>query len=53
MTSHQICSAEQFDAFLLGFNQASPLFSIVDVGRGKEAADVKVKGTGRFFSFYG
>lgn len=44
MTSQKICTLERFEAFLLGFNQASPLFSIVDVGGGKEAADVKVKG---------
>ena len=32
------------DQFIIGFNQASPLFSIVDVGPGKEAADSKIKG---------
>ncbi|EIN13714.1 hypothetical protein PUNSTDRAFT_140193 [Punctularia strigosozonata HHB-11173 SS5] len=41
MQNQKICTMEQFEAFLLGFNQASPLFSIVDVGGGKEAADVK------------
>lgn len=38
------CTAEQFEAFVLGFNQASPLFSFVDVGSGKERADEKIKG---------
>ncbi len=44
LTSNSICTAEEFEAFVLGFNQASPLFSIVDVGNGKEAADSKIKG---------
>ena len=39
-----VCSSEQFDEFVQGFNQASPLFSFVDVGAGKEAADSKIKG---------
>jgi hypothetical protein len=34
----------QFDDFIVGFNQSSPLFSIIDAGKGKEAADAKVKG---------
>ena len=41
---HDICNVEQFEDFVLGFNQASPLFSIVDVGNIKEAADTKIKG---------
>ena len=44
LTSNLVCTAEEFEAFVLGFNQASPLFSIVDVGNGKEAADSKIKG---------
>ncbi|KDQ63727.1 hypothetical protein JAAARDRAFT_75984 [Jaapia argillacea MUCL 33604] len=43
LISHGICSEEEFEGFVLGFNQASPLFSIVDVGSGKEAADAKLK----------
>jgi len=39
-----MCTQTEFDAFIHGFNQAGPLFSIVDVGPGKEAADNKVKG---------
>jgi hypothetical protein len=38
------CSVQDFDEFVIGFNQASPLFSVVDVGSGKEAADAKIKG---------
>ena len=44
LTSNNICTAEQFEAFVMGFNQASPLFSFVDVGTGKERADEKIKG---------
>jgi hypothetical protein len=44
LTSRQICSAEQFESFIMGFNQASPLFLLTDVGSGKEAADAKIKG---------
>lgn len=29
--------------FVVGFNQAHPLFSIVDCGRGKEGADAKMR----------
>lgn len=34
-----------FDEFVLGFNQATERFLMVDVGGAKEAADAKVKGT--------
>ncbi|KAG1864169.1 hypothetical protein DFJ58DRAFT_772914 [Suillus subalutaceus] len=43
LVNNGICSASEFEAFVLGFNSASPLFSIVDVGGGKEAADAKIK----------
>ncbi|KZT20789.1 hypothetical protein NEOLEDRAFT_1140325 [Neolentinus lepideus HHB14362 ss-1] len=43
LVSHFICTADQLDAFLLGFSQASPRFWIVDVGSGKEAVDGKIK----------
>lgn len=39
-----LCTFDQFDTFVVGFNQSSPLFSIVDVGGVKEAADSKLKG---------
>lgn len=44
ITSRQLCTVDQFEAFVMGFNQASPLFSLIDVGKGKEAADTKIKG---------
>ena len=45
LTSNNVCTAEEFEQFIMGFNQAAPLFSFVDVGIGKEAADSKIKGT--------
>ena len=42
------CTSEQFEGFLLGFSQASPRFLIADVGYGKEAADVKIKGKNKY-----
>ncbi|KAI0029625.1 hypothetical protein K488DRAFT_56000, partial [Vararia minispora EC-137] len=45
-----ICSSEHFEDFIHGFNEASPLFSIVDVGTGKEAADAKIKEHLRLFT---
>lgn len=44
LTSRQLCTSEQFESFFMGFNQASPLFLLADVGSGKEAADAKIKG---------
>ena len=44
LLAHNVCSLEQFEGFLTGFSQASPRFSLVDVGPGKEAADAKIKG---------
>lgn len=32
---HQIVDQKRFDHFCLGFNQASPLFNLTDVGSGK------------------
>ena len=40
------CTVEQHDAFIEGSNKPAPLFSIVDVGSSKEAADTKLKGLG-------
>lgn len=37
---------ENFDEFVLGFNQAAERFIMVDVGGSKEAADTKLKGMG-------
>ncbi|KAI0778162.1 hypothetical protein BD413DRAFT_684062 [Trametes elegans] len=50
LTSNGVCTVEEFEAFMLGFNQSSPLFSIVDVGNGKEAADSKIKECLRVFT---
>jgi hypothetical protein len=44
LIKNDVCTAEQFGAFVVGFNQSSPLFSIVNVGPMKEAADAKLKG---------
>jgi hypothetical protein len=44
LSNNSVCTAEQFEEFYMGFNQANPLFSFVDVGVGKEAADSKIKG---------
>lgn len=38
-------TAGDMNIFVHAFNLAQPLFSIVDVGRGKERADHKIKGT--------
>ncbi|KAI0067693.1 hypothetical protein BV25DRAFT_1911578 [Artomyces pyxidatus] len=45
-----VCNTTQFEEFFQGFNQASPLFSIIDVGNGKEAADSKIKEYLRVFT---
>ncbi|KAJ7110185.1 hypothetical protein C8R44DRAFT_801590 [Mycena epipterygia] len=50
LVTQDICTKEQFDEFCLGFNQAAPLFSILDVGQGKEAADAKIKEYLRVFT---
>ncbi|KAI0669923.1 hypothetical protein C8Q78DRAFT_976572 [Trametes maxima] len=50
LLGNAVCTADEFEAFVLGFNQSSPLFSIVDVGNGKEAADSKIKECLRVFT---
>ena len=42
-SGRQICTASQLEAFLLGFCQSSPRFTLVDVGASKEAANSKIK----------
>lgn len=44
LVSSKICTAQKLSDFIIGFNQASPLFTVVDVGEGKEAADTKLRG---------
>ncbi|KAI0080637.1 hypothetical protein K474DRAFT_1614864 [Panus rudis PR-1116 ss-1] len=39
-----ICTAEQFQAFLVGFSEASPRFLLVDAGPGQDNVDAKLKG---------
>ncbi|KAH7101337.1 hypothetical protein BKA62DRAFT_770616 [Auriculariales sp. MPI-PUGE-AT-0066] len=39
-----VCSIQQYDSFWDGF-QATSLFSIIDVGQSKEAADAKIRDT--------
>ncbi|KAJ6575150.1 hypothetical protein B0H19DRAFT_1127403 [Mycena capillaripes] len=50
LVNQDVCTHEQFDEFCFGFNQAAPLFSILDVGPGKEAADAKIKECLRVFT---
>lgn len=40
-----ICTAEQFTAFLFGFSQASPRFVVIDVGLASEDIELKIRGT--------
>jgi hypothetical protein len=44
LVNQDVCTSKTFEEFCSGFNQAAPLFSILDVGPGKEAADSKIKG---------
>lgn len=48
LSNDLVADKSTFDDFIVGFNQASPFISIVDVGKGKEAADSKVKGPTNF-----
>jgi len=50
LSTNSICTKEIFSEFCEGFSQASPMFTIVDVGGGKEAADTKIKG--RFYVWH-
>ncbi|KAJ7487636.1 hypothetical protein B0H11DRAFT_2014190 [Mycena galericulata] len=50
LINQDVCTKDQFEEFCLGFNQAAPLFSILDVGQGKEAADAKIKECLRVFT---
>ncbi|KAG8880128.1 hypothetical protein FRB97_001059 [Tulasnella sp. 331] len=44
LLANNFCTAQNFLDFFIGFNQASPLVTLVDVGDGKEAADAKLRG---------
>ncbi|KAF8336369.1 uncharacterized protein EI90DRAFT_3119649 [Cantharellus anzutake] len=50
LCANNICLKDQFEDFIVGFNQSTPLFAMIDAGHGKEAADAKIRGTLRFFS---
>ncbi|KAF8527667.1 hypothetical protein JB92DRAFT_878273 [Gautieria morchelliformis] len=43
LVASNVCNQDAFEAFVTGFNQANPRFTINDVHAGKEAADVKIK----------
>ncbi|KAF8514322.1 hypothetical protein BU17DRAFT_68398 [Hysterangium stoloniferum] len=44
-----ICTASEFDKFVIGLSQANPRLTITDVHPGKDAADIKIK---EYLSFY-
>ncbi|EJD55276.1 hypothetical protein AURDEDRAFT_78286 [Auricularia subglabra TFB-10046 SS5] len=50
LAANNMCTTDEFDAFIQAFNQSAPLYSIVDVGYGKEAADSKIKECLRTFA---
>lgn len=52
LVSHNKCTAEQFDAFCIGFSQASPRFLMIDVGPGQEAVGYKLGGESRTWIYY-
>jgi len=52
LKENSVCSEQQFGEFIGAFHQASPLFSVVDVGNAKEAADAKIKECLRVFTRY-
>lgn len=45
LLENDICAAEQFEAFLSGFSETSPRFTMVDVGSSKGTTVSKVIGT--------
>ena len=45
LLENDLCASEQFEAFLSGFSETSPRFSMVDVGFSKGATVSKVIGT--------
>ena len=44
LANSDTCTAAKFNDFVTGFNRSTELFNIIDVGRGKEAADAKIRG---------
>lgn len=49
LVAHDICTQEQLDSFLAGFSQASPRFSVIDVGDDNESAEAKIRGRPSLF----
>ncbi|KAF8336584.1 uncharacterized protein EI90DRAFT_194794 [Cantharellus anzutake] len=43
LNSSRACYPREFNDFVNGFNQSTPLFTMTDVGHGKEAADAKIR----------
>ncbi|KAF8607277.1 hypothetical protein BDV93DRAFT_603899 [Ceratobasidium sp. AG-I] len=52
LKTHLNLQPATFSAFINGFNTASPLMSMLDVGAGKEAADAKIRELMRIFVRY-
>lgn len=52
LVRNNVCTWDEFDGFCHGFNQSTHLFSIVDAGNGKEAADTKIKEHLRLFTHF-
>jgi hypothetical protein len=43
-TDQNHATPAKFEDFMMGFNQATERFTMIDVGNSKEAADSKIKG---------
>ena len=44
LCANGVCSRAEFEDFVIGFNQSAHLFTMIDVGQRKEAADAKIRG---------
>ncbi|CAA7259550.1 unnamed protein product [Cyclocybe aegerita] len=52
LIASNICSRDQFQAFLAGFTQASPRFSTIDAGHNKEALEGKIREYLQTFTYF-
>lgn len=43
LLNNAVCTAEQFESFIIGFSEASPRFQVVEVEPGKDAVTSKIK----------
>ncbi|KAF8336368.1 uncharacterized protein EI90DRAFT_2992437 [Cantharellus anzutake] len=50
LCANGVCSRAEFEDFVIGFNQSAHLFTMVDVGQRKEAADAKIREMLRLFA---